>query len=170
MLRKYFISLYFQILKKRLHKMRLHFFFFFNEFQILVRSESFWSNVCGFIEDSMVSFSSIMNLINRIEWIEKYMEKWDIFDSNFYALQIHMDILKVISPIENELSMKLTELKSVKNNTIEINNAALTENMSLQYHRISSLINDMENNIERLRNIIEQLNNNILRYTSHRTI
>jgi hypothetical protein len=81
-----------------------------------------------------------------------------------------MDILKVISSIENELSMKLTELKSVKNTTIEINNAALTENMSLQYHRISSLINDMENNIERLRNIIEQLNNNILRYTSHRTI
>ena len=161
MLRKYFISLYFQILKKRLHKMRLHFFMELNEFQILVRSESFWSNVCGFIEDSMVSFSSIMNLINRIEWIEKYMEKWDIFDSNFYALQIHMDILKVISP---------TELKSVKNTTIEINNAALTENMSLQYHRISSLINDMENNIERLRNIIEQLNNNILRYTSHRTI
>lgn len=67
MFRKYFISLYFQILKKRLHRTRLRFFMELNEFQILVRSESFLSNICGFIEDSMVSFSSIMNLINRIE-------------------------------------------------------------------------------------------------------
>lgn len=98
------------------------------------------------------------------------MEKGDIFDSNFYAIQLHRDILKVISPIENELSMKLAELKSVKNTTIESKNTSLIENIDLQNRRIYLLANNMENAIEKLKNIIEQLDNNIIRYINHKAV
>lgn len=170
MFRKYFISLYFQILKKRLHKMRLRFFMELNDFHILLKTENFWSKICRFIENSIESFSRIMSLIDQIEWVEKYMEKWDIFDSNFYALQLHRDILKIINPIENELTLKLIELKSTKNNPINSSNISSIENINLQSDRINMLINDMENAIEKLKNIIENLNNNIIRYKVHQTI
>lgn len=165
MFKKYFLFIYFQILKKRLHRVRLNFFMELNEFHSVIKKQDFWSNICKSIEANIVSFSKIMKLIDQIEWIEKHLDIWNIFDSNFYALSLHRDIIKVISPIEEQLSIKIIQLKLLKNKHI-----SLIENINLQDSRISILIFEIENAVEKIKSIIKQLNNNIIRYSTDRTI
>lgn len=114
----------------------------------------------------MNSFTQIISLINKIEWVEKYMEKGNIFDNNFYILEIHKDILDIIFSIEKQLNTNLIDLKSVIDNPIKSNSVSLLKNIDIQNNRINILVIEMEDALIKIRDIIQKLNTNIIKYTT----
>lgn len=161
MIIEYFISLYFRILRWQLHQKRLRFFMELRDFNVLIKSNEFGYNMWGFLEKILFKYTQIMKLIMRIERLEKYIKKWDIFDAVFYTLQLNRDILNIIQHIEEQLIQRLTELQIIASSTEEKNNdTSLEKNMEQQYIRINILISEIESMLSKIWTMKTQLEKN----------
>ncbi len=85
-----------------------------------------------------------MRLIVKVEKMEKYQKRGDIFDAKFYSEQLNRDILKIINHIENQLNERLIELKNIYiiNNKQSYKNI-IQSNLDAQNIRVQLLMEEM---------------------------
>ena len=158
MIIEYFISFYFRLLRGQLHRKRLHFFIELREFNILIKENEFGYNMGWFLERILYNYTQMMRLIVKIEKMEKYIKRWDIFDAVFYTLQLNRDILNIVQHIEEQLIQRLTELQIIASGTEKKNSdTSLEKNMEQQYIRINMLILEIESTLSKIRNMKVQL-------------
>lgn len=86
-----------------------------------------------------------MRLIVKVEKMEKYQKRGDIFDAKFYSEHLNRDILKIINHIENQLNERLIELKNIYiiNNKQSYKNI-IQSNLDAQNIRIQLLMEEMD--------------------------
>lgn len=162
MIVEYFISLYFRLLRWQLHHKRLDFFIELRDFNLIVKSNEFGYNMWGFLEKILYNYTQMMRLIVKIEKLEKYIKRWDIFDALFYSQQLNRDILGLIRPIEEQLTEKLTDLRLTlpKLDTGWHTDISLEKSIEYQNDRIRILIWEIELMLSRIQYMKEQLEKN----------
>lgn len=158
----FFISIYFRILRWQLHQKRLHFFMELQEFTKTIKDSEFWYNSGKELEKVLINYERIMRLIVKVEKMEKYQKRGDIFDAKFYSEQLNRDILKIINHIENQLNKRLIELKNIYviNNKQNHKNI-IQSNLDAQNIRVQLLIEEISSMLWK----IQHLKNQIYQYS-----
>ena len=89
----------------------------------------------------MFAYGKIMRIISKVESLEKYLRKGDIFDAKFYIMQLNGDILKIMEFIEKQLTEKIESLNSLRQDSTHRNipDISLQKNSNIQEIRINRL-------------------------------
>lgn len=158
----FFISIYFRLLRWQLHQKRLHFFMELQEFTKTIKDSEFWYNSGKELEKVLINYERIMRLIVKVEKMEKYQKRGDIFDAKFYSEHLNRDILKIINHIENQLNKRLIELKNIYviNNKQNHKNI-IQSNLDAQNIRVQLLIEEISSMLWK----IQHLKNQIYQYS-----
>lgn len=114
------------------------------EFTATIHSSEFGYNSGKKLEKVLINYEKIMRLIIKIEKMEKYQKRGDIFDAKYYSEQLNRDIIKIINHIENQLNERLIELKDIyiKNNKQSYKNI-IQSNLDAQNIRVNILIEEI---------------------------
>lgn len=110
MFEKYFASIRFYKLRRRLQKIRLQFFMATNDFDEEFEKYGLWKNTEPYLEKIMELFPILLSTIQEVEAAESGVQRWDIFDENIYVSITKRDILPVVKTIYETLEKNFAAL------------------------------------------------------------
>ncbi|MDD2693944.1 MAG: hypothetical protein PHY14_03350 [Candidatus Gracilibacteria bacterium] len=111
MMTQYFASLYAQLLRRKLQKMRLHFSREFDTFQTVFQREGFSRNTEKHLDTISIIFSQIFSRAQKIEKLETKIGKESATEENDYILSLYRDIFSLLTTIRGVLTERYNSLR-----------------------------------------------------------
>lgn len=134
MISEYFTSVYSQFLRRKLQKMRLHFFQHFDAFEEIFHREWLSHNAWEHLDSISTMFPQVLSTIQKIEKLEKKIGKESTFSGDDYVLSLYRDIFSTLTQIQRNLKEKYDSLLEAEHslNTIKKSNASGKDLINLE--------------------------------------